>query len=151
MKTCIKNDQTDKPLHATISYQFMAQIPFYCSDITCSKLHSSTFQNAYLTKHCHTLKSALFHWTAERYVDGLMKSNGTNEAIVEMLLLLLPVQAYLVLSSSLALNRLGGWCGIHPQAGSSLCCAETVSSRKLKLCDFYYILISFDFEYKQVP
>ena len=30
----------------------------------------------------------------------------------------------------------GGGGGISPQAGSSLCCAETVSSRKLKLCDF---------------
>ena len=29
--------------------------------------------------------------------------------------------------------------GIRPQAGSSLCCAETVSSRKLKLCDFYFV------------
>ena len=41
--------------------------------------------------------------------------------------------------------------GIRPQAGSSLCCAETVSSRKLKLCDFYNILISFHSEYKPVP
>ena len=32
----------------------------------------------------------------------------------------------------------GGGGGIRSQAGSSLCCAETVSSRKLKLCDFYY-------------
>ena len=43
----------------------------------------------------------------------------------------------------------GGGGGIRPQAGSSLCCAETVSSRKLKLCDLYYILISFHFEYNQ--
>ena len=41
--------------------------------------------------------------------------------------------------------------GILPQAGSSLCYAETVSSRKLKLCDFYYILTGFYFEYKLVP
>ena len=41
--------------------------------------------------------------------------------------------------------------GIRPQAGSSLCCAETVSSRKLKLCDFYYILIGLNSEYKPVP
>ena len=47
------------------------------------------------------------------------------------------------------LNRRGG--GIRPQAGSSLCCAETVESRKLKLSDFYYILIGFHFEYKPVP
>ena len=40
--------------------------------------------------------------------------------------------------------------GIHPEAGSSLCCAETVSSGKLKLCDFYYILIGFNSEYKPV-
>ena len=39
----------------------------------------------------------------------------------------------------LTLNRPGG--GIRSQAGSSLCCAKTVSSGKLKLCDFYYILI----------
>ena len=39
---------------------------------------------------------------------------------------------------------------ILTQAGSSLRCAETVSSRKLKLCDFYYILIGFNCEYKPV-
>ena len=41
--------------------------------------------------------------------------------------------------------------GIRPQAGSCLCCAETVSSRKLKLSDFYYILIGLNSEYKPVP
>ena len=41
--------------------------------------------------------------------------------------------------------------GIRPQTGSSLCCAETVSSRKLKLSDFYYILIGLNSEYKPVP
>ena len=45
----------------------------------------------------------------------------------------------------------GGGGGIRPQAGSSLCCAETVSSRKLKLCDFYCILIGLNSEYKPVP
>ena len=50
----------------------------------------------------------------------------------------------------LTLNRPGGG-GIRPQAGSSLCCAETVSSRKLKLSDFYYILIGLNSEYKPVP
>ena len=40
--------------------------------------------------------------------------------------------------------------GIRPQAGSSLCCAETVRSRKLKLSDFYYILIGLKSEYKPV-
>ena len=50
----------------------------------------------------------------------------------------------------LTLNRPGGG-GIRPQAGFPLCCAETVSSRKLKRCHFYYILISFNSEYKQVP
>ena len=44
----------------------------------------------------------------------------------------------------------GGGCRIRPQTGSSLCCAETVSNRKLKLCNFYYILISFHSEYKPV-
>ena len=53
--------------------------------------------------------------------------------------------------SSLTLNRPGGGGGIRPQAGSSLCCAETVSSRKLKLSDFYYILIGLNSEYKPVP
>ena len=47
------------------------------------------------------------------------------------------------------LNRPRG--GIRPQACSSLCCAETVSSRKLKLSHFYYILISLNSEYKIVP
>ena len=45
----------------------------------------------------------------------------------------------------------GGGGGICPQAGSSLCCAETVSSMKLKLSDFYYILIGLNFDYKPVP
>ena len=45
----------------------------------------------------------------------------------------------------------GGGGGIRPQAGSCLCCAETVSSRKLKLSDFYYILIGLNSEYKPVP
>ena len=45
----------------------------------------------------------------------------------------------------------GGGGRILPQVGSSLCCAETVSRRKLKLCDFYYILIGFNSEYKPVP
>ena len=45
----------------------------------------------------------------------------------------------------------GGGGGIQPQAGFSLCCAETVSSRKLKLCDFYCILIGLNSEYKSVP
>ena len=40
---------------------------------------------------------------------------------------------------------------LRPQAGSSLCCAETVSSKKPKLCDFYYILIGLNSEYKPVP
>ena len=48
-------------------------------------------------------------------------------------------------------KQAGGGGGIRPQAGSSLCCAETVSSRKLKLCDFYYILIGLNSEYKPVP
>ena len=59
---------------------------------------------------------------------------------------------------SLTLNRSeggggggGGEGGIRPQAGSFLCCAETVSSRKLKLGNFYYVLISFHSEYKLVP
>ena len=43
---------------------------------------------------------------------------------------------------SLTLNRWG------MDLPSSLCCA--VSSRKLKLCDFYCILIGFHFEYKPV-
>ena len=52
----------------------------------------------------------------------------------------------------LTLNRWGGGGGgIRPQSGSSLCSAETVSSRKLKLCDFYYILIGLSSEYKPVP
>ena len=41
--------------------------------------------------------------------------------------------------------------GILPQTGSSICCAETVSSRNLKLCDFYSILIGLNSEYKPVP
>ena len=41
-----------------------------------------------------------------------------------------------------------GW---RPQTGSSLCCAEPVSSRKLKLSDFYYILIGLNSEYKPIP
>ena len=45
----------------------------------------------------------------------------------------------------------GGRGGIRPQTGSSLCCAETVSSRTLKLSDFYYILIGLNSEYKPVP
>ena len=52
---------------------------------------------------------------------------------------------------TLTLNRRGVGGGIRPQAGSSLCCAETVSSRKLKLSDFYYILISLNSEYKPGP
>ena len=47
--------------------------------------------------------------------------------------------------------RGGGRGGIRSQAGSSLCCAEMVSSRKLKLSDFYCIPIGFHFEYKPVP
>ena len=45
----------------------------------------------------------------------------------------------------------GGGGGIRPKAGSSLCYAETVSNRKLKLCDFYCILIGLNSEYKPVP
>ena len=45
----------------------------------------------------------------------------------------------------------GGGGGIRPQAGSSLCCAETVSTRKLKLSGFYYKLIGLNCEYKPVP
>ena len=53
--------------------------------------------------------------------------------------------------SALTLNRPGGGGGgIRPQAGSSLCCAETASSRKLKLCDFYHILTGLNSEYKPV-
>ena len=48
----------------------------------------------------------------------------------------------------LTLNRPGG---IRSQACSFLCCAETVSSRKLKLSDFYCILIGLNSEYKPVP
>ena len=40
----------------------------------------------------------------------------------------------------------GGGGGIRPQAGSSLCCAETVSSRTPKLFDFYYILVGLNSE-----
>ena len=45
----------------------------------------------------------------------------------------------------------GGGGRIRLQDGSFLCCAETVSSKKLKLCDFYYILIGFNSDYKPVP
>ena len=54
-------------------------------------------------------------------------------------------------STTLQLNPKQAGGGIHPQAGSSRCCAETVSSRKLKLCDFYYILIGLNSKYKPVP
>ena len=47
-------------------------------------------------------------------------------------------------------NRPAGG-GIRPQAGSSLCCAETVTSRKLKLSYFYHILRGINSEYKPVP
>ena len=40
--------------------------------------------------------------------------------------------------------------GIRPQAGSSLCCAETLSSRKLKFSNFYHVLTGFHFEHKPV-
>ena len=55
----------------------------------------------------------------------------------------------LIISFSPKQARGGG--GIRPQAGSSLCCAETVSSRKLKLRDFYYMLIGLNSEYKSIP
>ena len=48
-------------------------------------------------------------------------------------------------------KQAGGGGGIRTQAGSSLCCTETVSRGKLKLCDFYYILIGLNSEYKPVP
>ena len=48
-------------------------------------------------------------------------------------------------------HKQAGGGGIRPQAGSSLCCAETVSNKKLKLCDFCYIPIGFHSEYKTVP
>ena len=53
----------------------------------------------------------------------------------------------------LTLNRPGGGGGgrIRPQAGSSLCCAEMVSTRKLKLTYFYYILIDLNSGYIPVP
>ena len=57
----------------------------------------------------------------------------------------------LIACKNLTLNRRGGGGGIRLQAGSSLCCAETVSTRKLKLSDFYYILIGLNSEYKPVP
>ena len=53
---------------------------------------------------------------------------------------------------NLTLSRPGGeGAGICTQAGSSFCCAEMVSSRKLKLSDFYFILIGLNSEYKPVP
>ena len=39
----------------------------------------------------------------------------------------------------------------RPQAGSPFSCAETLSSKELKLCEFYDIFIRFHFEYKLVP
>ena len=53
-------------------------------------------------------------------------------------------------SNALTVNRPRGGGRICPQTGSSLCCAETVTSRKLKLSDFYYILIGLNSEYKPV-
>ena len=54
---------------------------------------------------------------------------------------------------NLTLNRPGGGegVGILPQAGSSFRYAETVRSRKLKLCDIYHMLIGFNLEYKLDP
>ena len=40
----------------------------------------------------------------------------------------------------LTLNRLAGGVWVRPQAGSSLCCAETVSSKELKLLPYTYRL-----------
>ena len=48
-------------------------------------------------------------------------------------------------------KQAGGGGGIRPQVASSLFCAETVSGRKLKLCDFYHMRIGFHFEYISVP
>ena len=58
--------------------------------------------------------------------------------------------AYLLYFSLNPKQVAGGGGGIRPQAGSSLCCVETVSSRKLKLSGFYYILIGFNSEDKPV-
>ena len=59
---------------------------------------------------------------------------------------------HLVTRFTVAVNpKQAGGGGIRPQAGSFLCCAETVSSRKLKLSDFYYTLIGLNSEYKAVP
>ena len=49
-------------------------------------------------------------------------------------------------------NSRGGGGRRNPPTGwFSPCCAETVSSKKLKLSDFYYILIGLNSEYKPVP
>ena len=40
---------------------------------------------------------------------------------------------------------------IRQHAGSSLCCAEMVSSRTPKLSAFYHILIGMNYKYKPVP
>ena len=47
-------------------------------------------------------------------------------------------------------KQAGGGSGIRPEAASSPRCAETVSSRKRKLCDFHCILIGLNSEYKPV-
>ena len=57
--------------------------------------------------------------------------------------------AVLLLGKSFKLKQAGGG-RIRSQTGSSLCFAETVKSKKLKLYDFYYVLIGFNCEYKPV-
>ena len=94
----------------------------------------------------HQFKAAIFIYLSSMKLKNCMKLRKA-----QLFYLVTKLLKPFAVPRTLTLNRPGGGGGIRPQAGSFLCCAETVSSRKLKLSDFYYILIGLNSEYKAVP
>ena len=108
------------------------------------------WRNIMLHKQLHlsvvsvTVRENNFTWlhdTMTNFVEKLLQENWTLWIARNNLKVTLPVPVRNCFCNySLALSRPGE---IRPRDGFSLCCPETVSNRKQKLCYFYYIQISF--------
>ena len=98
---------------------------------------------SYLALHLN-LPSCTYYFVHNIYVINRLslKKNGSTVRNIRF-------TKYFLTSICCVVKARGGG-GIHPHPCFPLSCAKTVNGRKLKLCDLWYKLVSFQFKHKLV-